>query len=73
MSEDEMEEIKVCPKMRCGSILIFPEVSPTLPCARHGLLMVYPSEMPLRKVIYRYFIEKIFKFKHVTHKIRKAS
>jgi hypothetical protein len=71
MSE-ELEELKVCPVMTCGSILIFPEVSPTLPCARHGLIMVPVSEQPLRKTIYRYFQAKLLGYKHATHKKRLA-
>jgi len=52
--------------MVCNSILIFPEVSPTLPCANHGLLMVDWSEVPLRKKLYRALKTK--KFQQVTYK-----
>lgn len=62
-------ELKVCPKMRCGSLLIFPEYN--LPCAKHGLMMVDQSKMPIRKMVYRYLTEKIFKFKYATHKTLK--
>lgn len=64
-----MEDLRVCPKMRCGSLLIFDY--PNLPCAKHGLVMVPYSEAPLRKHIYRYFMSKIFKFQYATHKLRR--
>ena len=69
-TEDE-DEIKVCPKMRCGNCLIFPEYD--LPCAKHGVFMVKQSEMPLRKQVYRFLMRKIFRFKYATHKLRTKS
>lgn len=66
--ENQEIEIKVCPVMTCDSFLPFPEVSPDLPCAKHGILMVPVSEQPLRKTIYRFLKSKILGYKYVTHK-----
>jgi hypothetical protein len=66
-----MEDLPVCPKMRCNSFCPFPETGIILPCAKHGTLLVPYSEAPLRKHIYRYLEQKIFKIKYATHKVRR--
>lgn len=50
MSKTPFESFWVCPKMRCGSMLIFD--SPHLPCAKHGA-MVRTEDMPRKKRAYR--------------------
>ena len=67
---DNLEELRVCPVMTCDSILLFPEISPTLPCAKHGIIMVPVSEQPLRKTIYRYIKSKVLGYQYATHKRR---
>lgn len=62
------EKMKYCPKAFCDSMLMFPEVCPTLPCARHGLIMVYWEEVSVIKKIRRML--KRAKYRQVTHKIR---
>ncbi len=69
--DDTYEEIKVCPVMTCDSCLLFPEFC-DLPCARHGIMMVKWSDAPLRKKIYRFIKGKIFKYKYVTHRVKKG-
>lgn len=61
-----MEELKFCPVMTCDSMLIFE--SPDLPCAKHGIMMVKHSDLPIRKHIYRYLKSKILGYKYATHK-----
>lgn len=64
------EDVLVCPYMRCTSFAPFPDVF-VLPCAKHGTVMVPYSEAPLRKHVYRYLVQKIFRVKYVTHRIVK--
>lgn len=72
MKEENLREwpLPVCPKMRCSSFCPFPEFGIILPCAKHGLELVPYDEAPLRKHIYRWLEQKIFKIKYVTHKRR---
>lgn len=65
-----VEDLPVCPIMRCSSFCPFPETGMILPCAKHGTELVPYSEAPLRKHIYRWLVQKIFKIKYVTGKIR---
>lgn len=65
-----IEDLPVCPKMRCNSVILFPETGFNLPCAKHGTVMVPYSEAPLRKHIYRWLEQRIFKIKYVTGKMR---
>lgn len=60
-------ELEVCPKMRCNNFVAFPREG-RLPCAKHGLIMVPWSEIPLRKKIYREITQKIFKIRYATHR-----
>jgi len=64
-----IEDLPVCPVMRCSSFCPFPEAG-ILPCAKHGTLLVPYSEAPLRKHMYRWFVQKIFKIKYATGKKR---
>lgn len=66
-------EVKVCPVMTCSSVLLFPEISPTLPCGKHGIIMVDWSDRPLRKVIYQFIKSRLFRLKYATHKITKPN
>lgn len=70
MSDEEIEDITVCPMMRCSSCNVFPEVG-SWPCAKHGIEMVPYSEMPLRKTIYRFIMSKTFGFKYTVGKLVK--
>lgn len=63
-----IEDLPVCPYMRCKSFCPFPETGYNLPCAKHRCELVPYSQAPLRKHIYEWCIQKLFKIKYVTGK-----
>lgn len=71
MTEENLREVDlpVCPIMRCSSFCPFPE-GVILPCAKHGTLLVPYCEAPIRKHIYRWLVEKVFKIRYATVKRR---
>ncbi len=71
MNDKQLEDLPVCPYMRCKSFSPFPETGMNLPCAKHRCELVPYSEAPLRKHIYEFLVQKIFKIKYVTHKGRR--
>ena len=64
-----MEDLPVCPKMRCNSFAPFPDAL-ILPCAKHGTMLVPYSDAPIIKKVYRWLQLKIFKIKYVSGRVK---